>query len=779
MNATANLRVVFVFLFVFSALANQSRAETPGCVVAESAKRQIALSNYVIESGRPFSLVLYSSGLTSQDVVKFEDGTRIEASDLRPTSVVIAGLSESKAGQSIRVMLERDGCSQVKPVTVQIIEPVGDVPLQTATNSRMETIASRSANSEFLETPRLSNETVTASGAAMPSSTAEAVAPTAISHATTSTAPTVVTPTITSITPSVPGNAVASITITGTGYSSTTEVLLAGSPLTVTSATATKLTATGFVALTPGNVWAVQVFNPTGSKYSNIVGLQVANTSPTPTTLSDAAARRFLRQATWGPTPMSIRHLEDVGIDTWINEQFDPERTPVSQYQPPTDTTTGVTGLQEQFFKMAVAGPDQLRQRVAFALGQIAVVSDNKLSTYESMMGYEQMLLNDAFGTYSDFLKDVTLSPSMGVYLDMVNNDLPSATNSPDENYAREVMQLMSIGLVQLNPDGTIATGATATYGQSDVEGLARVFTGWTYPSCGAPPAWTDPKCFNGPMIAFEQHHDQTAKTVLGTVIQTGSAEGDLNAALQTILSVPSSDPTVPNVAPFVAYRLIQHLVTSNPSPDYVERVARVFAATQGDLKEVIRSILEDSAAGYGNGGVNLASGDGHLAEPVLYAVELLRALNANVVYDPPLQTWTLNMGQDLFNPPSVFNYYPPNYNLPGTTTPAPEFDLFTQVTALQHIQYAYNAVRNGIASNIYVNLSNLAELASDNNTSTRAASITVMLNGLGEALLGQPLSSDMVNAIMPAMLATTNATQRVQNALILVASLGQFQVQR
>ena len=183
-----------------------------------------------------------------------------------------------------------------------------------------------------------------------------------------------------------------------------------------------------------------------------------------------------------GRTPASIAHLQAIGISDWLAEQFD---EPVSNYSLPVDMTSNVSTLQEQFFNNAVAGPDQLRQRVAFALGQIAVVSEVKLSTYDQMMPYQQMLLNDAFGTYYNFLKDVTLSPAMGHYLDMVNNDMPSAKQSPDENYARELMQLMSIGLAQLNSDGTwTTTPATPTYSENDVRAMARVLTGWTYPPC-------------------------------------------------------------------------------------------------------------------------------------------------------------------------------------------------------------------------------------------------------------------------------------------------------
>ena len=216
--------------------------------------------------------------------------------------------------------------------------------------------------------------------------------------------------------------------------------------------------------------------NP-GAASSNAFAVTIRNNG---TALSYAAAKRFLQHATWGPTADSIAHLQAIGITAWLAEQFS---EPTSTYNLPIDTTSNLSTLQEQFFKNAVTGPDQLRQRVAFALGQITVVSGLKLPEYYQMMPYQQLLLNDAFGTYDDFLKDVTMSPAMGHYLDMVNNDVPTATQSPDENYARELMQLFTVGLAELNADGSsTTTPATPLIRENDVRAMARVLTGWTYP---------------------------------------------------------------------------------------------------------------------------------------------------------------------------------------------------------------------------------------------------------------------------------------------------------
>jgi uncharacterized protein (DUF1800 family) len=550
-------------------------------------------------------------------------------------------------------------------------------------------------------------------------------------------------------------------------------VLLGNSALTVKWISSTQLTASGIVQAPPGGIAALLVKNPNpGAASSNIQSLTVQNSG---TALSYAAAKRFLEHASWGPTPESIAHLQSIGISAYLSEQF---AEPASTYNLPVDTTSELSTLQEQFFRNAVSGPDQLRQRVAFALGQIAVVSGVKIITYNEMMPYQQTLLNDAFGNYHNFLKDVTLSPAMGHYLDAVNNDIPTATQSPDENYARELMQLFTIGLAELNADGSVTTTpATATYTENDVRAMARVLTGWTYPACSAPSKWTNPACFQSPMVAIEAHHDNTAKVLLGTTIQTGSAEGDLDLALTTIESLKAPKSTVPNIAPFVSLRLIQHLVTSNPTPAYVSRVATVFAQSDGDLKQIVTAILTDTEAG--NGGSTLAANQGHLTEPVLFSIALLRALDATVALSSPLDDYTANMGQKLFYSPSVFNYYSPFYTLPGTTTAAPEFQLLSQSASFYRANYAYRAVQNELSSGIAVDLTNFTQLASNTNTATQTASMTNMLNAVSQSLLGTPMPAAMQSAIMPAILATNDATTRARNAVYLVAVSSQYQVQR
>jgi uncharacterized protein (DUF1800 family) len=336
-------------------------------------------------------------------------------------------------------------------------------------------------------------------------------------------------------------------------------------------------------------------------------------------------------------------------------------------------------------------------------------------------------------------------------------------------------MQLFTIGLSQLDSGGRSASPPIATFTEDDVRALARVFTGWTYAPCSGASKWPNPPCFQAPMVAVEANHDNSSKEFLGTTIATGSAEGDLDLALTTIEGISGSDRNMPNMAPFVATRLIQHLVTGNPDAAYVARVAAVFASSSGDLKQVVRAILEDPAAAAGDAAVT--NDQGHLREPIFYVVSLLRALGAAVTGAPALAGYASNMEQPLFYPPSVFNYYSPFYLIPGTTTVAPEFQLLDQSAEFVRTNYAYQAIHNQIGSNIKIDLTNFTLLASDTNPATQTASITNMLNAVSQALLGAPMSAGMLSAIMPAMLATTVPGTRAANALFLVAASPQYQV--
>ena len=346
--------------------------------------------------------------------------------------------------------------------------------------------------------------------------------------------------------------------------------------------------------------------------------------------VSDAAAARFLEQASWGPTTASVALVKEVGFNAYIDQQV---AAPASTW-PDLATNDGLDVMQRRFFVNAMSGQDQLRQRVAFALGEVMVISNHKIDQH-GFPYYVRLLHKDAFGNYLTLLKDVTLSPAMGHYLDMVDNDKADPNNgtTPNENYAREIMQLFSVGLNRLNADGSLQTDASGnpipTYTQDTIEGFASVFTGWTYPTApGQKKQLHNPQYWTGPMEADDSDHDQNPKSLLdGTVLPAGqTAAKDLDDGLQTILNNQ-------NVGPFICLRLIEQLVTSNPSPAYLTHCSTAFAdngsGQRGDLKAVVKAILLDSEARRGDDPTQLALSDGKLKEPILLINGLLRALNA------------------------------------------------------------------------------------------------------------------------------------------------------
>lgn len=433
-----------------------------------------------------------------------------------------------------------------------------------------------------------------------------------------------------------------------------------------------------------------------------------------PTTMTETEARRFLGQASFGPTDASVAAVMAGGRAAWMNQQFtlansdfsgvawvDPDSSKgCPAGSPATCNRDNYTlfPVQVQFFANAVNQPDQLRQRTALALSEILVVSGNVIKLPNAMAQYQRIFLRNAFGNFRDVLKQVTLSPAMGRFLNMANNDKPNPAKGiePNENYAREVLQLFSIGLWQLNLDGTLKLDAKGqpvpSYDQETVEGFAHAFTGWTYaPRPGATRnRFGNPSYYDQPMIAFDDHHDKGTKKLLnGTTLPGGqSAQADLDAAVDNIFNHP-------NVGPFIGRQLIQQLVTANPSPAYVQRVAQAFNGTttapfvrgqiverrpRGDMKAVLMAILTDPEA--------LTAQDanrfGKLREPILQLTHLLRAMGG-VSDGVWLRSQAASLGQTVYSPASVFNFFPPDYDLPGDSAlDGPAFGVFNASAAFK-----------------------------------------------------------------------------------------------
>lgn len=404
-----------------------------------------------------------------------------------------------------------------------------------------------------------------------------------------------------------------------------------------------------------------------------------------------AAASRFLSQATFGPSLSEIRALGDrSSFEAWFSAQRSAEPsfqfTTVHDSAPPGEFIPQYVRI-DHWFRNAVHGPDQLRQRMAFALSEIMVASDASgalVNRAAMLAAYNDVLVRNALGNFRTLLEEVTLSQAMGRYLSMFQNQKPDPANGirSDENYAREVMQLFTIGLENLNIDGT--GQGTPTYVQADIENLARVLTGWSYPGTRPEHFYFTPEDRPElPMRAYPAFHDYSAKTLLrNTPVPAGlTPEQDLDLALDTLFNHP-------NVGPFIGRQLIQRLVTSNPSPAYVARVAGVFNnngnGVRGDLYAVARAILLDPEARHGH--ETNPETFGKLREPLLRVTHLWRAFGGISVeggnqYPYPES----DLGQAPLRSPSVFNFFRPRYQPTGALADAglvaPEFQITNEST--------------------------------------------------------------------------------------------------
>ncbi len=555
------------------------------------------------------------------------------------------------------------------------------------------------------------------------------------------------------------------IAVSGSNFLNGAQIIFDGVMLPTTFVSSTSLSATG-TSTNPGTI-PLQVINPgAGSPSSNILQVQVGsgNSGVTP-----AAAARLLEQSTFGPTPASIQHVQQVGMQSFLNEQY---AATASTYPTP-GANDDITVVKQRFFTNALTGQDQLRQRVAWSLAQIFVVSNQKIGDPSAFTSWMNMLQKDAFGNFSTLLNDVTLSPTMGRYLDMVRNDKPDPNSGaqPNENYAREILQLFSVGLSQLNPDGTPQVDANGvpipSYTQDTIIGFAHVFTGWAYPTkAGQTPSFYNGEYYGGPMIAFDNHHDTGQKLLLNGVIlgSGGTTQSDLTAALQNIF-------THPNVGPFISKQLIQHLVMSNPSPAYVSRVTAVFndngSGVRGDMKAVVNAILMDSEARRGDDPTQVQAGDGHLKEPVLLMMNLLRATNATSD-GANLNNYASDMKEEPFESPTVFNFYPPDNAIPGTTLLGPEFRIFNSTTAISRVNFVNDLVYGSVGSTTKTDISAYVALASNP---------TVLVDSLSNVLTHGPLSDGARTTIITTVTNLTDNTKRAKAALYLIGSSSQFQV--
>jgi uncharacterized protein (DUF1800 family) len=563
------------------------------------------------------------------------------------------------------------------------------------------------------------------------------------------------------------------LTISGAHFATNAVVLFGTTQLTTTRTSSTQLSATGTATSAQAGNVSVTVENPDpGSSTSGSLTAFVVGGNPI---VSQSAAVRFIEQSTFGPTPELVTQVQQTGFDPFLEAQF---AAPVSAYPAPLSTDMGLAKVQNQFFLNGVNDADQLRQRIAFALNEIWVVGENKVNDPTGYTNYIQALTNDALGNYYEVMTDVTLTPAMGHWLDMVNNDKPATGQHANENYARESMQLFTMGLSQLNTDGTqVLDGSGSpipTYTQNDVMALGRSFTGWTYPTMpGATLLKHNPSYYGGPMVPFESNHDSGAKTFLGQSVAAGqSAEQELANVLTIIFNNS-------NLPPFVCQQLIAKLVTSNPSPAYVARVTAAFTSgkfqsygsgKRGDMQAVAAAILLDAEARRGDSQTTAVATDGKLREPVVMMVGLARAFHANTD-GTGFTGQSGNMSQSLFNSGSVFNFFPPQSLIPGTMLNGPEFAIFNTATSLNRVNFINTLVYGKISSTTTVDFTPVIN----------AGTPDQMVSWLNNFFLHGTMSSQMQSSIMKALgaVSSTDTTNLAKTAIYLVTSSSQYQVQR
>lgn len=529
--------------------------------------------------------------------------------------------------------------------------------------------------------------------------------------------------------------------------------------------------------------------------------------TPTPTvaTLDAADAARLAKQASFGATQPLIDRMVQLGVDGWITEQFNQSQSSYADlaalavsrdYCSSTGAGAAEVGCSRRYFSReqvamrfyadAIANQDQLRQRVAFALSQRFVASDVEVSVTAGLASFNQIFLTGAFGNFRDLLRQVALHPYMGDYLDMADSN----KSSPNENFAREFLQLFSMGPDQLNMDGTLkrdGSGAiVANYTPDDIKAVARALTGWTYARLNNGAA-TDYNLrdYKTPMIPAPARYDNTVKSFLGATVAAGATQ---DQSVDAVVDAAFNNPSTP---PHFAKFLIQNLVTSNPSGAYVQRVANVFVNNgqnvRGDMKAVIRAVLTDPEA---RGVAKTGATDGKVREPVLLMTGIMRAVGF-VTDGYAFTTRDTAMGQAVFRSPSVFNFYPPDYPLPNNEVlGSPPSKLMTTGSSLARHNFIYDWTVSGDQSRSEFGIQTQVAGSTGSRTDWSGwegfgTNVDGMIDRIDLLLLNRTMTATQHDKLKTAMNAITNADpalqarRRAQMALYIVGSSPLFQIDR
>ena len=586
----------------------------------------------------------------------------------------------------------------------------------------------------------------------------------------------------------IPGK--VGVVIAGSGMVGPGETSQYVATVTGTSNTAVTWSVSKADGTDPGTISSTGLYAPPASIAANTAVTVTATSQAQPSsigsatvslvTVTAAAAARLLDQSSFGPTDATIAHVQTIGLSAYIDEQMAMPATllPVNAAQPFCGNAITICN-NENWWNNAVTAPDQLRQRVSNALGEMLVIAYRDIDS-ATLPPYENMLTTNAFGNWQTIMKQMTLSPAMGEMLNMMNSGKPAPGMIANENFARENMQLFNMGLNLLNQDGTLQTDGNGNpipaYTETQVEAFSRVFTGWTTaPAAGGTPVFPNYiMASQTPMISFDSAHDMSQKVLLNSTLPAGqTAEQDLDGAVQDVFNHP-------NVGPFVTTQLIQHLVKSNPSPAYVGRISAVFAndgtGVRGNMGAVIKAILLDPEARAGD--TAPVANDGYLREPMIWTAGVLRSLNAvpkpgvvdNSAYTA-IDSFAAGQQELLFDPATVFNFYPAQSALVGTNMQAPQFALETSATIMGKLTLASAVVDNEVGE-LAIDLSDTSPLAT-----LDAASDGLMLDELNKLFLHGTMSAQMRSTIETAISGVTDPAQRVRMAVYLVITSSQYKV--
>jgi uncharacterized protein (DUF1800 family) len=572
-----------------------------------------------------------------------------------------------------------------------------------------------------------------------------------------------------------PGTTYA-LNVVGSGFAAGAAIQVNGASVATTYVSATNVQASITLAAGTTSV-AVDVVNPDPGSIvsaSALAGVQSV-------VVSIPTAARVLDQATFGPVLSDIALVQQIGVDAYLSQQMNMAATTLPSIPVAGNAICAATNLtpceQSEWWQTAVTAPDQLRQRVAFALSEMFVISTNSINA-EAAVAFQNALAKDAFANFYTVMTDVTLSTGMGGYLNVLDSNKPGNGQIANENFARENMQLFTIGLVELNQDGSVVLDGSGNpipaYAEAQVQAFARAYTGWTYATAagGVPAKFPNYTAnYDAPMVAVESAHDMATKTLLnGTTLPAGNtAEQDLAGALTNIFNHP-------NVGPFVSKQLIQHLVESNPTPAYVARVAAVFAnngsGVRGDMKAVVKAILEDSEARAGDVAENTEGG--HLREGILYVANVVRGLgfvNSSAVGDwSGLGNYSSLLNERPYVAGSVFNFFPPSYVIPGSVLVAPEFGQENTATGVLRLTLADDIVYNRI-SGFTVNLAATSPMG------LLAANPANLVNALSTMFMHGQMPANMQTAVIQAITPLTDNGQRVRVATYLVLTSSQYKI--